>query len=170
MNTPRKFEQLHLQANPSDWPTAATAVTELITVHGNLHAEAEAQASRTSPSWQQVGETLKRARVRLGISKREAAKRANLSDGAWRHLEAGLKIVSGAVVHPNPRNENLVSAALAVKVPPAVLFELAARPLPSELVEAPSPDRLLESIQRLRAIDRDLVASLINRLAQQVGR
>jgi len=118
----------------------------------------------SEPSWGSVGETLKRARVRLGLSKREAAKRANLSDGAWRHLEAGVKFINGAVVYPNPRDENLVAAAQAVKVPPAVVFQLAARPLPKELVEAPTPDRMLESLMKLRASDRELVTGLIERL------
>lgn len=116
------------------------------------------------PLWNEIGRRLGDARVKLGLSKREAARRSGLSDGAWRHLEAGVKYVGNAQVFPNPKDENLIAAARAVEIDPTDLFNLARRPVPKDLIGAPEPERLLEDLRRLSAMDRDLVAGLIRRL------
>ncbi len=116
------------------------------------------------PDWDAIGRVLWEARNRLGISKREAARRAGLSEGAWRHLEAGKKIVNRTAVDPNPRNENLVAAARAVEVRPELLFEMAGRELPPGLVEPPSEEQTIRDFRRLSHNDRQLVDRLITRL------
>lgn len=127
----------------------------------------EAQAK-----WQAVGRELTAARLRLGISKREAARRADLSDGAWRHLESGVKKAYGSLVLPNPRPENLIAAAKAVGLNPIVLFELADQHVPEELkfLTVPrasgidTPDGESISLDGLSDADLDLVVTLIARL------
>jgi transcriptional regulator with XRE-family HTH domain len=128
--------------------------------------EHEAAYERYAAGWRQLGFTLGQARQRLGLSKREAARRANLSDGAWRHLEAGSKQVYGKTVFPNPRPENLVAAAKAVGLPPAKLFDLVGQKPPAELVGPTAEQDLAAEIAQLRPADRELVERLIFRLSR----
>ena len=120
---------------------------------------------REKASWERLGHELGRARERKGLSKREAARRAGLSDGAWRHLEMGLKVVYGRTVLPNPRPENLVSAAQAVGIPPAKLFAIVGREAPAELSEPTSEDELAAEIRNLRPEDRQTIERLVYRLS-----
>lgn len=122
--------------------------------------------------WQAVGRELTSARLRLGISKREAARRADLSDGAWRHLEAGVKKAYGTMVLPNPRPENLIAAAKAVDLNPVILFELTRQQIPDELkflttqraTNLATPDGSTISLDGLSDNDVDLIAALVERL------
>ena len=123
-------------------------------------------------TWHAVGQTLREARLRLGISMREAARRAGLSDGAWRHLEAGEKVSYGTTILPNPRPENLIAAAKAVDLNPAVLFDKANRNLPEEYkyLASPRPEELTTDDGRsipldgLSDADLELVVALVERL------
>lgn len=142
----------------------ARALDELNQAEEAEH-RAMTEAFADEPNWQLVGETLADARVQLGISKREAARRAGLSDGAWRHLEKGVKWINRTKVHPNPKDENLIAAAKAVGLDPRILFDLARRTPPEALLASETPERLLEDLRRLSHADRDLVADLIRRLA-----
>lgn len=126
---------------------------------------------RHQEQWMAVGDALRQARMRLGISKREAARRADLSDGAWRHLESGTKKAYGTLVLPNPRPENLVAAARAVDLDPVVVFQLAGRHVPEELrytgTSRPralaGPDGAI-SLDGLSDGDVELVTRLVDRL------
>jgi transcriptional regulator with XRE-family HTH domain len=122
--------------------------------------------------WHSVGTALQHGRIRLGISMREAARRAGLSDGAWRHLEAGQKTSYGVIILPNPRTENLIAAARAVEINPTVLFDLAQRDLPAEYRQAAtSPPTSLSHddgrsipLEGLTESDIELIAALVERL------
>jgi len=116
--------------------------------------------------WARLGATLGAARQALGLSKREAARRADLSDGAWRHLEAGQKLVYGKIVLPNPRPENLISATRAVGLRPEKLFHIVGMPVPHADLNTPSEDELAAEIRNFAPIDRQLVEHLIYRLAR----
>ncbi|CAL9605084.1 hypothetical protein SUDANB95_05472 [Actinosynnema sp. ALI-1.44] len=48
----------------------------------------------TSSEWP-LGPLLERARITAGLTKRQAAKRAQISEGGWRRLEAGYYMVQG---------------------------------------------------------------------------
>ena len=74
--------------------------------------------------WYFVGHRLYQGRKRFQISKREAARRAGISEALWRQLEAGGKELNGEVILPNPRPENLYAVAVAVAVAedPALFF------------------------------------------------
>jgi hypothetical protein len=104
-----------------------------------------------------------------GLTKREAATRAGFSEALWRHLEAGRKEVYGRMVLPNPRRENLVSAARAVDLDPEVLLSvlgvsgsIAAGQSP--LSDAASP--LTDRIAALPARDQRVVEALVTALEQ----
>jgi transcriptional regulator with XRE-family HTH domain len=125
-----------------------------------------AEFERTKAAWQRLGYNLGRARERMGLSKREAARRAGLSDGAWRHLESGVKVVYGRTVLPNPRPENLVAAAKAVGLPPSKVFAIVGRKPPAGAVEPTSEDQLAAEIRALRPEDRETVERLVYRLSQ----
>ena len=127
-------------------------------------AEEEWERRNPQPDWLALGRLIRQERIRLGISKREAARRAELSEAAWRHLEAGFKLIGETMVWPNPRNENLLAAAAAVEISPEVAFTYAARPMPEGLSVSPTPSALAERIQALDPTDRALVESLISRL------
>lgn len=122
--------------------------------------------------WQSVGTALQHGRIRLGISMREAARRAGLSDGAWRHLEAGQKTSYGVIILPNPRTENLIAAAKAVEINPTVLFDLAQRELPAEYRQTATPrptslshaDGATIPLDGLSESDIDMIAALVERL------
>lgn len=122
--------------------------------------------------WKAVGRELTEARLRLGISKREAARRADLSDGAWRHLEAGVKKAYGTMVLPNPRPENLIAAAKAVDLNPVILFELTRQRIPDELrflttpraTSFTTPTGETISLDGLADTDIDLITQLVERL------
>jgi transcriptional regulator with XRE-family HTH domain len=125
-----------------------------------------AEFERTQEAWRRLGFTLGLARERMGLSKREAARRAGLSDGAWRHLEAGVKIAYGRTVLPNPRPENLVAAAKAVGLPPTKIFAIVGRQPPAGATEPTTEDQLAAEIRAPRPSDREFVEALIYRLSQ----
>jgi len=65
------------------------------------------------------------------MSKREAARRAGISEGLWRQLETGARpLAPGMTALVSPRDETLIAAADAVGLDPNELFRLAGRELP----------------------------------------
>lgn len=75
---------------------------------------------------QDVGALLRSARIQAGIGKREAARRANLSEGQWRIMEAGFRQVTKDITVPvRSRPETLVAAAKAVGLNSSELLEVA---------------------------------------------
>ena len=117
--------------------------------------------------WALIGSYLRIGRERAHLSKRAAARRAGISEGLWRHLEAGVKQLHGVAVLPNPRSENLVAAAQAVGQDPRVIFRAigrAAGPIPEF---EPADDSLQARIDRLNYRDRQLVEQLVDSMLQQ---
>lgn len=174
----RPEEEPNIETPGEEWPGAALPY-EGNSVWAQMHEDDGEEPLYAEPdeedeiladweqekaSWQRLGYELGIARQRMGLSKREAARRAGLSDGAWRHLESGVKVVYGRTVLPNPRPENLVSAAQAVGIPPVKLFAIVGREAPSELAEATSDDELAAEIRNLRPEDRQMIERLVYRL------
>lgn len=117
--------------------------------------------------WAFVGSYLRTGRERTRLSKRAAARRAGISEGLWRHLEAGEKKLNGVTVLPNPRSENLVAAAQAVGVDPKAIFRAIGRtagPIPEF---EPADNSLQSRIDRLSYRDRQLVEQLIESMLQR---
>jgi transcriptional regulator with XRE-family HTH domain len=113
-------------------------------------------------AWRFVAETLTAARLRLRLSKRQAARRAGISEGTWRQLEKGPEFMNGVLYTNNTRPENLFAAARAVGVEPKVIFDAFAQEVPAGVDFTPYDDRLAKKISRLEVRDRDLVERLVD--------
>jgi len=64
-----------------------------------------------------LGALLEAARGR--VSKREAARRADISEGHWRAVVRGYQLQGGVRIPANPRRETVIAMARAVGVDPA---------------------------------------------------
>jgi len=53
--------------------------------------------------------------ARGGMSKREAARRAGISEGRWRQVVTGVQSAGGTTIPVNPRRETLIAMAKAVQ-------------------------------------------------------
>jgi transcriptional regulator with XRE-family HTH domain len=113
-------------------------------------------------AWHFVGRRLYQGRKRFQISKREAARRAGISESLWRQLEAGGREVAGTVVLPNPRPENLYAAIRAVDEDPYVLFEDVGMQVPEGLDGPTAGSPLAEKVSRLNDRDRAIVEQLVD--------
>lgn len=112
------------------------AVPCISTTHNDACHGAEAMGDHDDNPWRDVGWRLNQARRRMGLSKRAAARKAGLSEGLWRQLEAGVrKPMPDVTVPVSPRDYTLEAAARAVEVDPAELFAIVGRPY-----EATEPD------------------------------
>lgn len=119
--------------------------------------------------WIDVGQRLGTARRQLRISKREAARRAGFSDGQWRVLEAGRRIVAkGIVVPPNPKDETLQGAAEAVGIDPAELFRLVGRDFVAGATPPPPANGTDPSDLARRVGDLELDVREIRTMVQRV--
>lgn len=85
------------------------------------------------------GELLDRARVALGISQREAARRAHISEGRWRQVVTGVQRQGGLNIPVNPKAATV--AAMARAVDADVRTVLAAAGLPYSEVTETATDR-----------------------------
>lgn len=87
--------------------------------------------------WYEFGEWLAGQRVRLGLTKRQAAERAELSPSTWSTIEQGGRTVRGEWIFPSPGDTTLVRIAKAVQIDPWEVFEMLKRPWRDELDPAP---------------------------------
>lgn len=113
-------------------------------------------------AWARIGRLLYQGRKSRQISKREAARRAGISEALWRLLENGGRDVNARWVIPNPRPENLLAATLAVGMEPRIIFEEADLELPSSFIREMHDDRLAHKITHLSERDRTLVERLVD--------
>lgn len=112
--------------------------------------------------WRTVAETLGAARKRLKLSKRQAARRAGISEGTWRQLERGPTLEGGVLYINQTRPENLYAAARAVGVDPKVVFGAFDEDVPEGIDFTPYDDRLAKKIAKLEVRDRDIVERLVD--------
>lgn len=71
------------------------------------------------------GELLDRARVALGITQREAARRAKISEGRWRQVVTGVQRQGGVSIPVNPKPSTLAAMARAVEANVAAVMAAA---------------------------------------------
>lgn len=124
-----------------------------------------------SRRWVEFGHYLVEQRERLGLKRRDAAKRAKMTDAAWRELEIGRKESFGGIkLLPNPSVDTLKRVADAIEVPYEELLEhVGWKPVPSltpgdlETVSK-SNATLIQKIARLESRDRAVVEKLIDTL------
>lgn len=80
-----------------------------------------------------LGALVEARREHLGLSKRQAARIAGISEGRWRQVVSGVQRAGGVAIPVNPRAETVAAMAHAVGV--GVPEALAAAGLPAELAE-----------------------------------
>jgi transcriptional regulator with XRE-family HTH domain len=120
------------------------------------------------PPW---GALITAALASQGISAREAARRAGLSEGRWRQITAGYQVVSpGVYAHVRGPAGTLAKMAAVVGVTPAQLRSAgrddAASVLAGRLDRKPADDEMLE---RIRAMDTDQARELLATIAVRLG-
>ncbi|HEY5111467.1 MAG TPA: hypothetical protein VII67_03955 [Acidimicrobiales bacterium] len=111
-------------------------------------------------AWAVVGRELYLGRKRFQISKREAARRAGISEALWRQLEGGGAMLTPGLFVPNPRAANLVAAAQAVEIDPERLFDLLGRDAP-EGIEKFAAGGFTVRFNQLNDRDQYVVISLV---------
>jgi len=120
--------------------------------------------------WRTVAETLGAARKRLRLSKRQAARRAGISEGTWRQLERGPTYEGGMLYINQTRPENLFAAARAVGVDPKIVFGAFDEEVPEGIDFTPYDDRLTKKVAQLDIRDRDIVEGIVDlMLSKSVG-
>jgi transcriptional regulator with XRE-family HTH domain len=128
---------------------------------GNLLGVNEAER------WLEFGRFLTDRRHGLALKRRDAAKRAKLSEATWRALELGYQTSYGGVrVLPNPTPDALRRVAEALELPADQLLERVGprvhRPLKGGVDDAPNP--LTRKIAALSKHDQQLVELLVDRM------
>jgi len=123
-----------------------------------------------SRQWVEFGRWLVEQREERGLRRRDAARRAKISEALWRDLETGRKEAIGGIrLLPNPSQDVLERVAGALELPVEdVLARVgratSARRALASAHDAPKPDDegSLLSIKLRRLSDRDKV--LVERL------
>lgn len=72
-----------------------------------------------------LGRMLEEAREAIGISGREAARRATITDTRWRQVVSGIQARGDKTSPARPRPQTVVAMALAVDVDPAAALKAA---------------------------------------------
>ncbi len=117
------------------------------------------------PPW---GALINAAQASEGISAREAARRAGLSEGRWRQITGGYQVVSpGVYAQVRGPAGTLARMAAVVGVTPAQL-RAAGRDDAAKILadRKPAADQMLE---RIRAMDTDQARELLATIAVQLG-
>jgi hypothetical protein len=84
-----------------------------------------------------LGHLLEHARVNdVGISGREAARRAGISEGRWRHIVRGSQARSSGDIPVTAPARTIVAMAMAVEVDPTEALKTAGMDIPAEEVSA----------------------------------
>ena len=128
-----------------------------------------------SQQWVEFGRWLAEQREQLGLRRRDAARRAKVSESLWRDLETGRKEAIGAIrLLPNPSADVLERVAGALEVPVEEVLGRIGRPArrPRPAVPAatarPEDDGSLLStkLRRLSERDRALVERVVDAMIE----
>jgi transcriptional regulator with XRE-family HTH domain len=124
-----------------------------------------------SQQWVEFGRWLAEQREQRGLRRRDAARRAKVSETLWRDLETGRKEAIGAIrLLPNPSADVLERVAGALEVPVEEVLSRIGRPARqprtstrvSSGTSAVEDDGSLLSVKLRRLSDRD--RALVERL------
>jgi transcriptional regulator with XRE-family HTH domain len=121
-----------------------------------------------SERWVEFGGFLREQRDKLGLSRREAAKRSKVPEATWKDLETGRKTGYGGVrVLPNPGTDVLDKIAGALELTPEELNRHVGRLNNKQRPAASGGQKdvgspLVQKIARLGDRDRQLVESLVD--------
>jgi len=124
-----------------------------------------------SERWVEFGAYLREQRDKVGLSRREAARRSKVPESVWKDLEKGAKNSYGGVrVLPNPGADVLEKMADVLEVTPEELSRHVGRPrrakssATSTAVNSTSP--LAQKVARLSERDRKAVEALVDQLLE----
>jgi transcriptional regulator with XRE-family HTH domain len=120
--------------------------------------------------WVEFGHWLVEQRERIGLNRRDAAKRAGISLTAWKDMESGYKTAYGGVrVLPNLGEDVLEKVATALELSADEVMKHVGRinskrssGTPKATSDAAS--RLVQKIVRLDERDRRLIEHLVNEM------
>jgi|ERR1700722_1663730 len=121
------------------------------------------------PPW---GALITAALTRHGLSAREAARRAGLSEGRWRQITGGYQVVSPGVyaqVHGPAATLARMAGAAGVT---AAQLRAAGRPDAADVLDSQreqTADAGAELLGRVRAMDTDQARELLAAIAVQLG-
>ena len=120
------------------------------------------------PAW---GVLIAAALRAAGMSAREAARRAGISEGRWRQIAGGYQVVSpGVYAHVRGPAATLARMAAVAGVTPDQLTAAgrddAARAMLRQQEDRPAGEEMLA---RVRAMDRDQARELLATIAFQLG-
>lgn len=123
-----------------------------------------------SQRWIEFGKWLVEQRERLGLRRREAAKRAKIPEAVWRDLENGHKdTVGGVKLLPSLSADVLDRVAGALELSPDEVLKHVGRP-PARLSDAQETAERLnlsQKIARLTYRDRRLVERLVDEMLEE---
>ena len=115
--------------------------------------------------WAELSRVMSQRRDELGLSRREAARRARVTEKAWKLLESGTGVTRGSVrIMPNVSAAELERIADALELPPDDLAGTM-----QHTVGAVPADSLCARIALLGHADRRLVEHLVERLIADDG-
>jgi transcriptional regulator with XRE-family HTH domain len=113
-------------------------------------------AMTSTPEWP-LGPALEHARTTRGLSTREAARLAEMSDTLWRTLERGYELKRGHRFPASPRADKVARAAKVVGLDVTEALRMAgldpldAEPVPGPDLSHVSDDHLLMEVRRRMA-------------------
>jgi transcriptional regulator with XRE-family HTH domain len=130
-----------------------------------------------SRQWVEFGRWLAEQREQRGLRRREAARRAKVTEAQWRDLETGRKeAVGGIRLLPNPSAEVLERVAGVLELPVEELLSRVGRPQRPSLAAVPRSRNgavplangapLQSKLRRLSARDRAVVEGLVDLLLE----
>jgi transcriptional regulator with XRE-family HTH domain len=125
-----------------------------------------------SQRWTEFGHWLVEQRERLGLKRRDAARRAKIAESAWRDLETGRKdSIGGIRVLPSLSAEVIERMAAALEVSPEEVLERVGRP-PRVSANSSSPAgpgslSIVEKLARLSIRDRRLVERIVDGMLEE---
>ncbi|MHB8681644.1 MAG: helix-turn-helix domain-containing protein [Acidimicrobiales bacterium] len=133
-----------------------------------------------SRQWVEFGKWLAEQREERGLRRRDAAKRAKLSEAQWRDLETGRKEAIGGIrLLPNPSHDVLERVAAALELPLDDLLARIGRPSQGASAmstatngRAPAEDGspLAAKLRRLSDRDRSIVERLVDSMLEHEDR
>ena len=128
-----------------------------------------------SQQWVEFGRWLAEQREQRGLRRRDAARRAKVSESLWRDLETGRKEAVGAIrLLPNPSADVLERVAGALDVPVEDVLARIGRPArprsSANSADAPRPEDdgslLGVKLRRLSERDRVVVERLVDAMLE----
>jgi transcriptional regulator with XRE-family HTH domain len=122
--------------------------------------------------WIEFGVFLRQQRDKVGLSRREAARRSKVPEATWRDLETGQKTSFGGVrVLPNPGTDVLAKMAKVLELSPEELnrhvgrLSNKAKPPATSTAKGPATP-LTQKLGRLGDRDRRLIEALVDQMLE----